>query len=321
MGKKLGESIQDIVQNITSDVGSDPTRAIDNLNVHAQPSFKTIVGILHNLFRIVYPGYYVDETYQTFNVRTTVAATVEDVASKLNHQIALALRFDKELQSLSYHEIADRADEITLEFMQQIPTIREYLETDVQALFDGDPAANSTDEIIIAYPGLYAISTYRFAHELYIRNVPIIPRIMTEHAHSETGIDITPGATIGKYFFIDHGTGIVVGETTHIGEHVKLYQGVTLGALSTSGGQALHNVIRHPTIEDYVTVYSNASILGGETVIGEGSVIGGSVFLTRSVPPHTKVYAKSKELHFNNDQSKADKSAAEEVDQPWFYII
>lgn len=319
MADIIAKNIDDVVNSICSDITKDSGWAIDKLNVHAQPNYNIIVDIIHKLFRIVYPGYYIDHVYQSFNVRTTVATVTEDVAYYLNQQIALALRFDKEYQAASQDEVETRAQEITVEFMKEIPKIREYLETDVQALFDGDPAANSTDEIIIAYPGLYAISTYRFAHELYIRNVPIIPRIMTEHAHCETGIDINPGATIGKYFFIDHGTGIVVGETTHIGEHVKLYQGVTLGALSTSGGQALHNVIRHPTIEDNVTIYSNASVLGGETVIGEGSVIGGSVFLTRSVPPHTKVYAKSQELHFNKDK-QAEEDAVD-TDQAWFYII
>lgn len=320
MADIIAKNIDEVVESICEDIDPESGRAIDKLNVHAQPNFNIIVDIIHKLFRIVYPGYYIDRVYQAFNVRTTVATVTEDVSYHLNQQIALALRFDKEYQKASQEEVETRAQEITVEFMREIPKIREYLETDVQALFDGDPAANSTDEIIIAYPGLYAISTYRFAHELYIRSVPIIPRIMTEHAHCETGIDINPGATIGKYFFIDHGTGIVVGETTHIGNHVKLYQGVTLGALSTSAGQALHNVIRHPTIEDNVTVYSNASILGGETVIGEGSVIGGSVFLTRSVPPHTKVYAKSQELHFNNEDKQTSEDPVD-TDQAWFYII
>lgn len=319
MSDIIAKNIEEVVNSICTDIVEQPSRAVDKLNVHAQPDFSTIVDIIHKLFRIVYPGYYIDRVYQSFNVRTMVATVTEDVAYYLNQQIALALRFDKHYQKATEQEVETRSQEITMEFLREIPKIRDYLNTDVEALFDGDPAANSKDEIIIAYPGLYAISTYRFAHELYIRDVPIIPRIMTEHAHCETGIDINPGATIGKYFFIDHGTGIVVGETTHIGNHVKLYQGVTLGALSTSGGQALHNVIRHPTIEDNVTVYSNASILGGETVIGEGSVIGGSVFLTRSVPPHTKVYAKSQELHFNKDKDEPEDVV--DTDQAWFYVI
>ena len=188
-----------------------------------------------------------------------------------------------------------------MKFLEALPRIREYLDTDVHALFDGDPASESPDAIIICYPGLYAITVYRLAHEFYELNVPIIPRIMTEYAHSKTGIDINPGAKIGKYFFIDHGTGIVIGETTVIGNNVKLYQGVTLGALSLKEGRGLLDVRRHPTIEDNVTIYSNASILGGETIIGHDSIVGGNVFLTRSIPAGTKVYAKAQELHFATD--------------------
>ena len=169
------------------------------------------------------------------------------------------------------------------------------METDLEAAFDGDPAAASKDEIILCYPGMLAITVYRMAHELFLLSVPLIPRTMTEYAHSVAGIDIHPGAVIGKYFFIDHGTGIVVGETTIIGEHVKVYQGVTIGALSTSGGQKLKDKKRHPTIEDYVTIYSNASILGGETVIGRDSVIGGNAFITRSVEAGSRVSIRNKE--------------------------
>ena len=180
--------------------------------------------------------------------------------------------------------------------MRRIPKVREYLETDLQAAYDGDPAARSKDEIVFSYPGLYAITVYRLAHELFLLGVPLIPRMMTEQAHSKTGIDIHPGATIGKYFFIDHGTGIVIGETTIIGCHVKLYQGVTLGALSTKGGQKLRDVRRHPTIGDNVTIYSGASILGGETVIEEGVVIGGNSFITQSIKKGTKVSVRNQEL-------------------------
>lgn len=174
--------------------------------------------------------------------------------------------------------------------------MQERLIKDVQAGFDGDPAAKSKEEIIFCYPGLFAIYVYRIAHELYVENVPYIPRIMTEYAHNKTGIDINPGATIGEYFFIDHGTGVVIGETTYIGDNVKLYQGVTLGALSTRSGQQLSGVKRHPTIENNVTIYSNSSVLGGETVIGENSTIGGNTFITESIPPNTRVSAKSPEL-------------------------
>ena len=174
--------------------------------------------------------------------------------------------------------------------------VQEMLLKDVQAGFDGDPAAKSREEIIFSYPGFLAIYVYRLAHILYLEEVPFIPRIMTEYAHDHTGIDINPGATIGEYFFIDHGTGVVIGETTTIGNNVKLYQGVTLGALSTRKGQQLSGVKRHPTIEDNVTIYSNSSVLGGETVIGENTIIGGNTFITESIPANSKVSAKSPEL-------------------------
>ena len=189
--------------------------------------------------------------------------------------------------------VKKRKQDKTLAFLKTIPQIREYLATDAQATFDGDPAAISISEIVLSYPGYYAIMVNRIAHELYKLNIPLIPRIMTEHAHSLTGIDIHPGATLGKYLMIDHGTGIVIGETTVIGEHVQIYQGVTLGALSTHGGQSLKNVKRHPTIEDNVTIYSNASVLGGDTVVGEGSVIGGNTFIIKSVPSGTIVNNKA----------------------------
>jgi len=181
------------------------------------------------------------------------------------------------------------AAEASEEFLAKLPKIRESIATDVEAAYDGDPASMSKEEIIIAYPGLYAITVYRLAHELHLLKVPMLPRIMTEHAHSITGIDINPGARIGNHFFIDHGTGIVIGETTIIGEYVKIYQGVTLGALSTRGGQSLRGKKRHPTVEDNVTIYSNASIFGGNTVIGKGAVIGSSVFVTKSVQPGAKL--------------------------------
>ena len=191
-------------------------------------------------------------------------------------------------------------------FFANVPEIQRMLLTDLQAGFDGDPAAKSKEEIIFSYPGFYAIYVYRLAHVLYLENVPFIPRIMSEYAHGYTGIDINPGATIGEYFFIDHGTGVVIGETTEIGRNVKLYQGVTLGALSTRQGQLLANVKRHPTIRDNVTIYSNSSVLGGETVIGENTIIGGNTFITASIPANTKVSAKSPELVIKKPKSEVE---------------
>ena len=246
---------------------------------------------------------------------------IEDVVFKLIRQISIVLRYDDSHASLSEEEINNKAEEIAFDFMNKLPKIRAFIETDVQAAYDGDPAAYNKDEIIYSYPGLYAILVNRIAHELFMLGVPLIPRIMTEYAHSKTGIDIHPGATIGKYFFIDHGTGIVVGETTIIGNNVKIYQGVTLGALSTRGGQSLKNKKRHPTIEDNVTIYSGASILGGNTVVGKGAVIGGNAFITKSVPEGAKVSIKNQELRYNYDASLPISKKDFDEEESWFYVI
>ncbi len=232
---------------------------------------KAVLEILENLLTLLYPGYFGD----------CPANALEDAALRLEGQIAAALR--------QGGAEADRAREMTRSFLERLPRIRAALETDIQAALDSDPAASGRDEVILAYPGLYAVSVYRIAHELLALGVPLIPRIMTEQAHSVTGIDIHPGAQIGESFFMDHGTGIVIGETTVIGSQVKLYQGVTLGCLSTKGAGALRGVKRHPTLEDRVTVYSGATILGGDTVIGEGAVVGSGAFVTKSVARGARV--------------------------------
>ncbi|MCR5104552.1 MAG: serine O-acetyltransferase [Eubacterium sp.] len=314
MGKLICDNISEIIADITADY--EKGRPIDKQDIFGQPDRYAVRAIIDKLNRIVYAGYYVDRTFRIYNINTTIAAMTEDVAYNLNRQIALALHFDENLRDKSEEEIRLIAEDYTVSFMKKIPEIREYLDTDIEALYVGDPAAESKDAIIISYPGLFAITVQRYAHVLYQLGVPMLPRVMTEHAHSKTGIDINPGATIGKYFFIDHGTGVVVGETTVIGENVKIYQGVTLGALSTRGGRGLIDKKRHPTIEDNVTIYSGASILGGDTVIGEGSVIGGNVFLTKSVPPGTKVHVANQELKFDGKQMREVEEANE-----WFYII
>ncbi len=206
-----------------------------------------IIEILETIREVLFPGYYDKSRVRADYVRYYVGEKIEFIEYHLTKQVAIALRTDETDHKCTSHEMAARAGEIVQEFLAQIPKLREYLATDVQAAFDGDPAAQSTEEIVLSYPGLSAITTYRIAHELWVRGVPLIPRIMSEYAHSKTGVDIHPGATIGKYFFIDHATGIVVGETTEIGENVKIYQGVTLGALSTRGGQQLKGTKRHPT--------------------------------------------------------------------------
>ena len=293
--------ISDYIGEIISDIVSDYQRgrAIDKQDIFRIPDREAVRDIIEKLNRIVYAGYYLDRTFRIYHLDTAIASLTEDVAYNLNKQIALALRFDPALATEDEGTIAKRAEEVTVLFMKKIPEIREYLNKDIEALYNGDPAAESRDAVIIAYPGLFAISVQRYAHVLYELGVPILPRVMTEHAHSRTGIDINPGAVIGEYFFIDHGTGVVIGETTEIGNHVKIYQGVTLGALSTREERGLVGRKRHPTIQDHVTIYSGASILGGNTVIGEGSVIGGNVFLTRSVPAGTRVYAVDQELKFD----------------------
>ncbi len=287
-GKKIEQEIGEITREILKDYQSD--RAIDNLDIFNQPNKDVIIDMTKKLQRICYPGYFRDHVYKVYNVQTNLGTLMEDVIYNLNKQISLVLRYNDIYSDCAEEIVSTKAEQLSLEFLKRIPRVRALLDTDLQAAYDGDPAATSIDEIIFAYPGIQAITIYRLAHELYELNVPILPRIMTEYAHSTTGIDIHPGATIGRFFFIDHGTGIVIGETTVIGENVKVYQGVTLGALSTRGGQTLRGVRRHPTIEDNVTIYSNASILGGDTVIGHDSIIGGNTFITQSVPPESHIY-------------------------------
>ena len=233
----IEQSVESIVDSILLDYRQG--RAIDRLDLFDQPDKELIIDMIGKLLRIVYPGYSRDKRYRIYNARHNLSMLIEDVLYNLNKQVALVLK-----SSLGPAAAEERAQEICLEFFRQIPAIRAVAQTDVEAFFEGDPAAFSVDEIISCYPGLFAITVYRLAHVLYSQGVPMIPRIMTEHAHSVTGIDINPGATIGKYFFIDHGTGIVIGETTVIGDRVKLYQGVTLGALTTRGGQSLREIGR-----------------------------------------------------------------------------
>ena len=299
MRDKAEEQLKEITQEIMDDYRQG--RDIDKMNVFDQPERDVVVDIVNKMLNILFPGYYRDKTYKFFNLENKISVLIEDVMYNLTDQIAIALEYDDELRSLGGAPLMGdactsvRAQMLAVDFFKRVPKIRHMVNTDLQATFDGDPAADNKEEIVLCYPGLLASTVYRIAHELYELNVPIIPRMMTEYAHNMTGIDIHPGATIGEYFFMDHGTGIVVGSTSIIGEHVKIYQGVTIGALSTSAGHALHGTRRHPTIEDNVTIYSGASILGGETVIGEGSIIGGNVFLTSSVKPGSRVNMQNQE--------------------------
>ncbi len=277
------------------------------------PVRSTIIEILEDLKQLIFPGYFSIERVDSGNASYYTGQMLATLHRKLKKQIAIALAYDcnEEVTAGTPH-IKQQAESICCDFLSKIPDIQKMLLLDVQAGYDGDPAADSREQIIFSYPGFYTIFVYRIAHELYKMKVPFIPRIMTEHAHNKTGIDINAGATIGKYFFMDHGTGIVIGETTVIGDYVKLYQGVTLGALSTRGGQHLSGVRRHPTIEDNVTIYSNATILGGETIIGRESVIGGGAFITSSIPAKTRVSVTPPDLAIKND-TKAELSATEYV--------
>lgn len=319
MSRRLEDEVEKIVALIIGDYENG--RDIDRVNLFDKPDKAQIVDIVHKLFQIVFPGYFRERMLKTYSASNRLSVLVEDLIYRLNQQIRLALPYKREFVEASESEVNAEAERIVSEFFKQIPRVRAYVETDLQAAFDGDPAAGSKEEIILAYPGLMASTVNRLAHELYLLHVPLIPRIMTEYAHTQTGIDIHPGATIGTYFFIDHGTGIVIGESTIIGDHVKIYQGVTLGALSTKGGQKLKDLKRHPTIEDNVTIYSGASILGGETVIGAESVIGGNVFITKSVPAGTRVSVKNQELIFKNSSDSSLKKQELEQDQTWYYVI
>jgi len=288
----MEQEIENIVDTILEDYRHN--REIDKIDPMRHPDKDVIIDIIAKLRRIVFPGYSKEKNYRIYNAKHNLSMLIEDVMFNLSRQVSLVLQGT----GMDRCGADEEGKRICLAFFREIPRVREVVQTDLQAAYDGDPAATNLDEIIFSYPGLFAITVYRLAHILYTLKVPMIPRIMTEHAHSVTGIDIHPGATIGRNFFIDHGTGIVIGETTIIGERVKIYQGVTLGGLSTRGGQSLRGQKRHPTIEDNVTIYAGASILGGKTVIGQDSVIGANAFITTSIAPGTTVSIKNQELQF-----------------------
>ena len=315
----LQSRISGITEMLMEDYGKG--RVIDEIKNFDYPDKKIIIDILEKLKIVIYPGYYRSSSYKTYTVRSNISILLEDIIYNLIKQISVVLKYAPEYREADITSINEASERITFAFLEKIPMIREYIETDIDAAYDGDPAAYNKDEIICSYPGLFAIFTARIAHELFLLGVPLIPRIMTEHAHSLTGIDIHPGTTIGRYFFIDHGTGIVIGETTEIGDNVKIYQGVTLGALSTRGGQNLRGKKRHPTICDNVTIYSGASILGGETVVGKGVVVGGNAFITTSIPEGAKVSVKSQELTYNYTSAKPVERKEIELDEAWYYMI
>jgi len=303
--EQIEARVEEITKNILQDY--EQGRDIDKVDIYGYVEKEDVIDIVKKCRRIVFPGFYRDKAYRIYNnANNNMVSLIEDVMYRLHKLLVLVLKNSGRPCCATREGLEEEAQRITLEFFSRIPEIRSYVDTDLQATLDGDPAASNKDEIIYAYPGLFTITVYRLAHILYQLQVPLLPRIMTEYAHNLTGIDIHPGATIGKYFFIDHGTGIVVGETTIIGEHVKVYQGVTIGALSTKAGQKLRGKKRHPTIEDNVTIYAGASILGGETVIGHDSVIGSNAFITSSIKGGTRVSVKNQEQDIFNPNEESD---------------
>ncbi len=281
--------------------------SINHLGLCPLPKYEDVIFALEDLKEIMYPGYRRREKLHLANVTYHVGDLIDRLDDNLTTQIARALQHEERVATrvepcdngADATDYEAKARAMTLDFLRRIPEIRKVLATDVQAAYDGDPACKNKDEVIFCYPGLEAVTVHRLAHELYKIDVPFIPRMMAEWAHKQTGIDIHPGAEIGNHFFIDHGTGVVIGETCQIGNHVKLYQGVTLGALSfptDSTGKLVRNVKRHPTLEDRVIIYASATVLGGKTVIGHDSVVGSSVWLTKSVGPHTTVTMEAPKL-------------------------
>ena len=281
MKDKTKDTILDVAKQLTSNYEK---QEMANSAMQTQlPDVEIVYSMIEDLRKLTFPGYFGTEKF--LSKEAFAEGVLLSIYEKMKSQMKVILS-DKQ-----------KAEELTARFMEEIPRVQELLAKDVEAQLAGDPAASSNSEVILAYPGLYTIFVYRYAHVLYELEVTLLPRIMSEYAHGKTGIDINPGATIGEYFFIDHGTGVVIGETAIIGNGVKIYQGVTIGALSTRKGQALSGVKRHPTIEDNVIIYANATILGGNTVVGEGATVAGNTFVTESVPAGAKVSAMHPELN------------------------
>ncbi len=306
-------SLRHELPNIADGIAESYAREARTRHISATPlpSRVEVIRILEELRELLFPGYFGEQLLHEATVNYHIGKHLDSLLRRLSEQIYAIVRHECPRKVTPCSHCSQRAENGAMLFLRRIPELREILAEDVQAAYDGDPAAQSLDEVIFSYPGLEAVATYRIAHELHCLGVPLIPRMMTEYAHSRTGIDIHPGARIGRSFFIDHGTGVVIGETAVIGDNVKLYQGVTLGALSfprDETGKLIRGRKRHPTVEDDVTIYSGATILGGETVIGKGAVIGGNVWLTSSVPPGTRVTIASPKLEFRErgKRSKAE---------------
>ena len=278
---------------------------INRLDGANLPSKGAVVEITNDLLRLLFPGFFDDRVIDSSELKAETALLLDSLAGRLEDQLYKAIRcFDCAEAARPDPRLA--AHELTIDFLRALPAVRALLWTDIEAAFTGDPAARNREEVIVAYPGIEAMAVHRLAHELYRRDVLFIPRIMAEWAHSRSGMDIHPGAQIGPYFFVDHCTGTVIGETTQIGEHVKLYQGVGLVARSLAAGQALRGQKRHPTLENGVTIYANATIVGGDTVIGSGSTIGANVFLMQSVEPNSLVLMDDVRVKVLSKRERAD---------------
>ena len=301
--QEFREAVPQIVEQLVASCQLED--CFDHVGPEPIPSREQSIDLIHRACRLLYPGYFIRKRVDQINLGYYFGQEAVAFFEVLSQQITLAIRHECLRHGLPCTHCEERGQEDSIRFMRQLAGLRRVLAKDVRAAYEGDPAAKSFDEIIFSYPGLFAVTVYRLAHQLVDQNVPLIPRIMTEYAHGQTGIDIHPGALIGESFFIDHGTGVVIGETTEIGNRVRLYQGVTLGALSLPREQvdSLRRAKRHPTVQDDVIIYAQATILGGETVIGARSVIGGNVWITESVPPDTRVFLKEPELIYQGKKS------------------
>jgi serine O-acetyltransferase len=298
------DDIPGIVENMVE--SCNRKEGFDHVGPEPIPSREAIIAIIRQLQRILFPGYFIQSRLDRVNLRYYLGQETTSLFDELSHQIALCIRHECIRHDLPCTHCDERGREEAMIFIRELRELRIILGKDVKAAFEGDPAAGSYDEIIFSYPGLLAVTVHRIAHQLRHQDIALMPRIMSEYVHGLTGIDIHPGAHIGESFFIDHGVGVVIGETTEIGDRVRLYQGVTLGALSLprDAVEKLRGRKRHPTIQDDVIIYAGATILGGETVIGARSVIGGNVWLTESVPPDTRVFIKPPELVLKNGNRK-----------------
>ena len=300
---ELHHRIPGLVERLVRSTLHQP--GMQHLGLSELPSRDAVIRAVKLLHQLIFPGYFGKQGLTVENLQYRVGEIVLELAPLLQDQINFSLRHHNPQGDTTQPEsIYGQASDVVQSFLDRIPAVRELLASDVEAAYVSDPAARSADEIVFCYPGVFAIMVQRLAHEMYKLQVPLIPRIMTEYAHSLTGIDIHPGARLGQSFFIDHGTGVVIGETTEIGKNVKVYQGVTLGALAPASGELLRGVRRHPTIEDDVIIYAGATILGGDTVIGKGAIINGNTFITASVPPHTIVGLEAQKLTYRQRRHK-----------------